>query len=176
MPQEIILSPVALSKSGFSPYGDVIQKAGAQHFPMNAGKLERYYDLADIQIGAETGGKTVMSIARCRETSSLPLQIDFLERHPLGSQAIYPLFKQSMIVVVAPAGEQIKAEEVRAFYTDGQQGINFHARVWHLPIIALEAEQEFMLIDRGDTRPNCDEFHFESGTRLILSAPPAAAP
>jgi len=173
MQQEIILSPVALNKAGFAPYGDVIQQAGAQHFPMNGGKLERYYDLADIQIGNETGGRPVMSLARCREVSKLPLQIDFLERHPHGSQAIYPLFNQGMMVVVAPAGEQIDVNEVRAFYSDGQQGINFHAGVWHLPIIALQTGQEFILIDRGGPNPNCDEFHFESETRLILSAPPA---
>jgi len=170
MQQEIILRPEALSQSNFAPYGDVIQQAGAQHFPMNGGKLERYYDLADIQIGSNTGGRPVISIAHCREATKLPLQIEFLERHPHGSQAIYPLFQQTMMVVVAPAGEQIKVSEVRAFYSDGKQGINFNAGVWHLPIIALQAGQEFMLVDRGGPNPNCDEFHFETSPRLVLSA------
>jgi len=166
------LPPTPLNASDFAPFGDVIEKPGARHFPMNGGKLERFYDLADIQIGVETEGRPVISIASCRETSSLPLEISFLERHPHGSQAIYPMFKQAMMVVVAPAGEQIHLDEVRAFYSDGQQGVNFHAGVWHLPIIALQADQEFLIFDRGGPRQNCDEFHFESGMRLILATPP----
>ncbi len=165
------LKPVPLSQAAFSPFGEVIQSEGAQHFPMNGGTLERYYDLASIDVGVDTGGRPVMSIARCRQPTALPLDIHFLERHPHGSQAIYPLFAQSMLVVVAPPGDQISAEQIRAFYSDGQQGINFAPGVWHLPILALQADQAFMIVDRGGPNQNCDEFHFETDSRIQLLAP-----
>lgn len=168
MSQNISLTPNPLTREAFAPYGNVIEKPGARHFPMNGGKLERYYDLADIRVGAESEGRPVMSIASCCEASKLPLQIRFLERHPHGSQAIYPLFKETMIVVVAPPGERILAEQIQAFYSNGHQGINFHVGVWHLPIIALEDGQEFMLVDRGGPNPNCDEFHFENKQAVRL--------
>ena len=168
MSETISLTPAPLRHEVFAPFGDVIEKPGARHFAMNGGKLERYYDLANIQIDVESGGRPVMSIASCRQTTQLPLQIGFLERHPHGSQAIYPLFKETMIIVVAPKGEHIAAEQIQAFYSNGHQGINFHAGVWHLPIIALEDEQEFMLVDRGGPKRNCDEFHFDSDTQIRL--------
>lgn len=168
MSENISLKPIPLTRDAFALFGDVIEKPGTQHFPMNGGKLERYYDLADIQVGVESGGRPVMSIASCCQTSKLPLQIIFLERHPHGSQAIYPLFRDTMMVVAAPPGERISANQIQAFYSNGQQGINFHAGVWHLPIIALKDEQEFMLVDRGGPSHNCDEFHFETDMHIHL--------
>jgi len=164
----IELKPALLSAVAFAPYGDVIQTEGAQHFEMNGGKLERYYDLANIDVGTATGGRPVMSIARCQQTTELPLDLSFLERHPHGSQAIFPLFNQAMIVVVAPAGESILPDSIRAFYSNGAQGINFHAGIWHLPIIALEPGQAFMIVDRGGPNKNCDEFYFDGEEDIIL--------
>ncbi len=84
-----------------------------------------------------------------------------MERHPLGSQAFVPLAKISFVVVVAPAGEWVRAEDLRAFVTDGTQGVNYFRGTWHMPLIALEAGQSFLVIDRGDegpdANPNCDE-------------------
>lgn len=162
------LEPAPLSAATFTQYGDVIQTEGAHHFSMNAGKLERYYDLAQIDVGTETGGRPVMSIASCTEITELPLTIPFLERHPHGSQAIYPLFKQSMVVVVAPAGNIISPDSIRAFYSNGSQGINFHAGVWHFPIIALQSDQAFLVVDRGGPNKNCDEFHFDKTDEITL--------
>ena len=81
MSSEIALRPVALTAENFSAFGDVIQTQDARHFEMNGGTLERYYDLANINIGADSGGRPVMSIAKCRRLTSLPHEITFLERH-----------------------------------------------------------------------------------------------
>ena len=90
-----------------------------------------------------------------------PVQPHLMERHPLGSQAFVPLAKISFVVVVAPAGEWVRAEDLRAFVTDGTQGVNYFRGTWHMPLIALEAGQSFLVIDRGDegpdANPNCDE-------------------
>lgn len=170
MSRLIKLDPLPLTAGAFAPFGDVIQTEGSRHFEMNGGKLERYYDLASIDVGVKSGGRPVISIASCREITSLPLEIRFLECHPHGSQAIFPLFKQSMIVVVAPAGDQASPDNIRAFYSNGAQGINFRPGVWHLPIIALEPGQTFIIVDRGGPDKNCDELFFDEANRIILSA------
>ncbi len=168
MSGSIRLKPAPLTTEAFSQFGDVIQTEGARHFEMNAGKLERYYDLAEID-AINSGGRPVMSIASCKQITELPVEITFLERHPQGSQAIFPLFNETMIVVVAPVGEQISPDTVRAFYSNGHQGINFRTGVWHMPIIGLETGQAFMIIDRGGPGQNCEEFHFDAPDQITLS-------
>ena len=37
------------------------------------------------------------------------------------------------------------------------QGVNYHAGVWHHPLIALHARCDFVVFDRGGPEPNCDE-------------------
>jgi ureidoglycolate lyase len=164
----IRLTPAPLTREAFAQFGEVIQTEGARHFEMNGGKLERYYDLANIDVGVKTGGKPVISIANCMEITELPLTIPFLERHPHGSQAIFPLFNQCMMIVVAPAGELISADRIRAFYSNGAQGVNFGAGVWHLPIIALKTAQAFLIVDRGGPNKNCDEFYFDEADEITL--------
>jgi ureidoglycolate lyase len=87
----------------------------------------------------------------------LPYRFDMIERHPLGSQAFVPLHGQRFVVVVAPAGESADIGDLQAFVTNGHQGINYHRGVWHMPLIALEAGQEFLIIDRAGKDPNCEE-------------------
>ena len=88
-----------------------------------------------------------MSVTRCRTPTSLPLRVDMVERHPLGSQAFVPLTPCRMVVVVAPPGESVSPEELRAFVSNGRQGINYHRGTWHMPLIAFEAGQEFLIVD-----------------------------
>lgn len=75
----------------------------------------------------------------------------------------------SFIVVVAPAGEAVDAADLCAFVTNGRQGINYHKGVWHMPMIAMEAGQEFLIVDRLPARDNCEEFIL--GDLLTLEAP-----
>ncbi|MBQ0815032.1 MAG: ureidoglycolate lyase, partial [Marinobacter sp.] len=87
----------------------------------------------------------------------MPLELTFLERHPLGSQAFMPLHGERFVVVVAPAGDVIDPAQVRAFITDGRQGVNYRAGTWHAIQSVLEREGEFLVVDRGGAGHNCDE-------------------
>ena len=76
-----------------------------------------------------------------------------LEKHPLGSQAFYPVDNKRWLVVVASEPEP---EAVCAFWATGRQGVNYHQNVWHHPLLVLEPQQ-FVIIDRGGDGHNCNE-------------------
>ncbi len=120
---------------------------------MNEARFERFDDLCDVDID----GPVAISVARCRAPSELPLRVDLVERHPLGSQAFIPLAPCRMVVVVAPPGESVDAADLRAFVTNGKQGINYHRGTWHMPLIAFDTGQAFLIVDRGDSELNCEQ-------------------
>lgn len=159
------LQPVPLTRERFAPYGDVIESAEVDRAMMNAARFERFDDLCSIDMA--DGGRVTVSIARCRVATSLPYRIDMVERHPLGSQAFIPLSGSRMIVVVAPPEEGVDASDLRAFVTNGRQGINYHRGTWHMPLIAFDAGQEFLIIDRAYDQPNCDEHTLDEPVMLV---------
>ena len=151
----ITLQPQPLTKERFAPYGDVIESAVDRTAAMNDERFERFDDLCSIDM--KDAGRVAVSIARCRVATSLPYRFDVVERHPLGSQAFVPLTPCKMIVVVAPPEGDVEASRLRAFVSNGRQGINYHRGTWHMPLIAFDAGQEFLIVDRAGDAPNCDE-------------------
>jgi ureidoglycolate lyase len=97
----------------------------------------------------------------------MPRVIKMLERHPLGSQAFIPLLGHPFLVVVAPAGDEPVPGAVRAFRSNGRQGVNYHRGVWHHPVLTIEKRDEFLVVDRSGSGNNCDE-HFFSEDELYL--------
>ena len=152
-----------LTREGFAPFGDVIESEGAKHFAINAGTIERFHDLAQVDLGEEEGGRTLVSIAECNVAAELPYRVTFVERHPLGSQAFVPLDDTPLMVLVAPAGESVSPDALRAFVSNGRQGINYHRGIWHLPLISLCKGQRMLIVDRGGPGGNCEEYHFPEG-------------
>lgn len=156
----LMLKAVPLTREAFAPFGDVIEMDGAKHFSINAGAIERFHDLASVDVGVEEGGRALISIARCNHRSSMPYRVPFVERHPLGSQAFIPFNETPLIVVVAPAGEAVDPRDILAFVSNGRQGVNYSRGTWHIPLISLEEGQQMLIVDRGGSGKNCDEYHF----------------
>ncbi|PWT72014.1 MAG: ureidoglycolate lyase, partial [Proteobacteria bacterium] len=150
----MMLSVHPLTRAGFEPFGDVIDIDGAQHYTINAGHAERYNDLADLDIAA-AGGRPLVNIFRARPWP-FPIRILEMERHPLSSQAFVPLRGAPFLIVVAPPGDELRPEQLRAFSSAGRQGVNYHRGVWHHALLALEADSDFLVIDRGGPEANCD--------------------
>lgn len=163
------LKPLPLTAERFAPYGDVIAASSDVTEAMNEARFDRFNDLARLDVDAQSGGRVMISIVRCRAPTALPYRFDMIERHPLGSQAFIPLTQQRFIVVVAPAGESAEAGDLRAFVTNGHQGINYLRGVWHMPLIALEAGQEFLVVDRIGGGGNLEQVVLSE--RLTLLAP-----
>ena len=144
-----------LTPEAFAPFGDVIDTRVANSFPINGGRTQRYHDLARVETLGEDA-RTLISIF-VSQPVKLPLELSFLERHPQGSQAFMPLHEERFAIVVAPPGEAIDPADVRAFVTDGRQGVNYRAGTWHAIQSVLEREGEFLVVDRGGAGNNCDE-------------------
>lgn len=163
---EFLLRPLPLTAERFAPYGNVVEAAATAHAPMNEQRFDRYDDLVDVDIEASQHGRVSVSIVRCRRPTQLPYRIEMVERHPLGSQAFIPLQRFVFVVVVGPAGEAIAAGDLRAFISNGRQGINYGRGVWHMPLIALEAGHDFLVIDRLGEGANLDQV-FLSDTVIL---------
>jgi ureidoglycolate lyase len=153
-----------LTAQAFAPFGDVIEvREGLRHFTINGGSTERYHDLAHIDPGEN--GKAIVSIFR-GQPRTMPFVVTMMERHPKASQAFVPLSGLSYLVVVAPAGDPPRVEDLRVFACRSDQGVNYARGVWHHPLLALDAVSDFLVIDRSGEGHNCDEIQLES-TGLI---------
>ena len=159
------IKPLPLTRERFQPFGEVIEARDARREAMNAARFERFDDLCNVDPGAD--GRVCVSVARCRSATRLPYRFDVVERHPRGSQAFVPLSSVKFVVVVAPAGESVEPDDLRAFVTNGRQGVNYRRGTWHMPLIAFETGQEFLVIDRAADAPNCDEHTLDDSVLLL---------
>lgn len=157
-----------LTREAFAPFGDVIELEGARHFPINAGTTERFHDLANVEVGFESGGRPLINVFRGQPRAQ-PVVISMMERHPLGSQAFVPLNEQPYLVVVAPAGD-LDPSKIRAFVTSGWQGVNYAKGVWHHPLIALGGVSDFIVVDRGGEGLNLNEQDLQESLWLTEDA------
>ena len=152
------IQPQRLTREAFAPFGDVIEIEGSEQFEINSGYTTRVHDLIDVQLGGENArAQFSFFLGRPR-----PLEIKMLEKHPLGSQAFYPVDNKQWLVVVATEPEP---EEVLAFWATGKQGVNYYQNVWHHPLLVLEPQQ-FVIIDRGGDGHNCDEIQLPTSVRI----------
>lgn len=164
------ITPVPLTRREFARFGEVIETGGAERRVINQGSTERFHDLARVDVAAH-GGFPLINVFRAQPLP-LPLTIRLLEQHPLGSQAFIPLHGAPFLVVVAPAGAVPRAEELRAFVTDGRQGVNYARGVWHHPVIAMTRATDFLVVDRGGPGDNLVEVPFPAdGSPVMLEAP-----
>ncbi|MBS0661469.1 MAG: ureidoglycolate lyase [Verrucomicrobia bacterium] len=157
------LTPVLLTREGFAPFGDVIETEGARHYPINEGTTERYHDLARVEaLGPEPRVLVSIFVGQPRPQ---PIALRLVERHPLGSQAFIPLQEQDYLVVVAEAGPDGPGR-LHAFRATGRQGVNYRANVWHHPLLVLEPDSRFLVIDRGGVGSNLEEVAIEASLRV----------
>jgi len=160
-----LLLPQPLTRAAFAPFGDVIEAAGSTSFAINDGMVERFHDLAHIE--TDGAGRPLLSIFR-GQPYALPLPVRHVERHPLGSQAFFPLVEARYAVIVAAPGDSVTAAGLRAFIANGRQGVNYRPGVWHHVLLVLERPADFLVIDRAGPGHNCDEFHFSEREQRLL--------
>lgn len=160
------LKPEPLTAAAFAPFGDVIACDDlAEKKNINYGNTVKYANLARLDLLAE-GGQPAVSIFRSTPLPR-PVLIKIMERHPLSSQAFYPLSGRPYLVVVAPPGA-FDPQKVRVFLAGPQQGVNYHKGTWHHFSLALEEVSAFMVIDRDGPGRNCDEVALGEADSILI--------
>jgi ureidoglycolate lyase len=167
---EIILRATALTAEAFRPFGDVIEIEGRESRWINDHTCRRFDDLANVDV-SESGGRPLISVFEA-SPRELPLQIRMLERHPLSSQAFFPLERRPFLVVVAEEGPSALAGRLRAYVSSGSQGVNYRRNTWHHSLIALERMSRFLVVDRGGQGEHCEQVAV--GAEVVVTA--AAVP
>ncbi|GHA17634.1 ureidoglycolate lyase [Devosia pacifica] len=155
----------ALTAEEFAPFGQILSTENATHYPINAGMTERYHDLATVELEGPAA-RPLISIFR-GQPYELPLTLSLMERHPLGSQAFFPLSSRPFLVIVAEDNEG-KPAEPRAFLPKPGEGVNIAINTWHGVLTPLEAESDFLVVDRGGEGTNLEEHLFEQGYMIVM--------
>ncbi len=151
-----------LTASAFAPFGQVIERQAA--YAINSGMTDRYHDLARIELGG-VHPRPLISIFHGRPYA-LPLALRLVERHPLGSQAFFPLSDNPWLVIVAEdnAGRPV---HLRAFRPAPGQGVNIAMNTWHGVLTPLDAESDYLVVDRGGEGNNLEEHHFDKPWTIV---------
>lgn len=161
------LAPEPLTAEAFAPFGNVIEASDdAVRLEINQGHAIRYDRLAEVD-AADGGGAAAISLFRARPLGELVLRT--FERHPLGSQSFVPLSGRPYLVAVAPAGA-FDVSAVRVFRAEAHQGVHYRKGVWHHFLLVLEAESDFLVVDRAGPGDNCDEVELAPGAEIRVLA------
>lgn len=164
-----------LTASAFAPFGEVLEAAGEPDRIINQGLCRRFHDRAALDF---PDGRAGISLFDARPRT-LPLTLDMMERHPLGSQAFVPMTYTPFLVIVAEDAGGAPGTP-RAFLTAPGQGVNYRRNVWHgvlTPLAPLRGRADiglpleasprrsapglFAVIDRIGDGDNLEEHWFD---------------
>ena len=147
----MIIRAQALTKEAFQQFGDVLETEGVEPQLINFGNTQKFGELA--QITTRDNANAQFCIYRSKAIV-VPFRIQLMECHPLGSQAFYPLHQNPFPVVVAKAGGKPGPADIQVFLTNGRQGVNLHAGVWHHYQLTLNQDSDYLVIDRRGNDDN----------------------
>ncbi len=165
--KKISLPAEQLTAENFAPFGEVIE-IGHRDSTLSAdGFLESYQDLAQIDV-AMKDGRPQLNLLRATPRK-LPLQIQAMERYQLSTRTIMPLLFYPFMIIVAPAGGSVDMSAIRAFVSDGQQGVNIARGIWQHPLIALKRRMNFLTIDRAGPGRHREEAALDAKLQVIAS-------
>ena len=158
------IKPIKISRSNFAEFGDLISANDINPIDINAGYAKRFDNLANLNTSKD-GGKTIVSIFSALKRT-FPMQIDMMEKHPLGSQAFIPMKETTFLCFVAPPGDSPNIDKIQSFIIPPKTGINYKPGIWHFPLISTE-DTNFLVIDRKGEGKNLIIYNFEK-EKIIL--------
>lgn len=165
-----VLTIEPLTEEAYAPFGQVIEFDINENddFQMkNDGSAKRYRCFT--QSGYPVDDATDIGIFKL-----MPLhasnKVPMLERHPLGKQSMIPLNRQQLIIVVAPPSEKPQIENMKAFISNGKQGITYNTGVWHCPLRTLtKTDDDYILVvDHKGGKDNCDMVYLDEQDNVEL--------
>lgn len=160
----MILHPEPLTGEAFAPFGRVLDAAAAAPALVNQGRATRR-DLAAFR-----GGASRFVLARYDVAgSTLPLDIDLLERHLLSDQSFIPLEGGPALVVVAGTAPDGSPDPAcaRAFIAGAKTPFLYTAGTWHAPLFALGGGGAFLMgMHESGTPADCEEVALSAAFRV----------
>jgi len=163
MGAELKLAIEPLNAQVFSDYGDVLEVQATPTVMINQGNCARYSDLAAVDF--ETG-RAGVSIFQAKPYA-MPISLAMMERHPLGSQAFIPMDSEPFLVIVA-SDLNNAPHMIKAFVSNGQQGVNYHRNTWHGVLCPISGNGIFAVVDRIGDGDNLQEHWFDHPYLLRL--------
>ena len=161
---ETVIKPIKITKNNFSQFGDLISSDNVDPIDINAGYAKRYNDLANINI-SKNEGTTIVSIFSALKRN-FPMNIDMMEKHPLGSQMFMPMKETTFLCFVAPEGNFPEIKKIQSFIIPPKTGINYKPGIWHFPLISIE-DTNFIVVDRKGSGENLI-IHYFKNDKIIL--------
>ncbi len=161
----IELAAEPLTKAAFAPFGDVIEMEGRASFPINQGFAERFNDLAIVDV-SDDGGTTNVSII-VANPRPMPIALQVMERHPLGSQFFVSLQERDWLIAVCTDPKDVTS--YRIFRAIGRQGINYHKGAWHHPLLVFDRDSRFLVVDRKGPGKNLEENWLDGDKSLRIT-------
>ena len=166
------IKPELLTKKSFKEYGEVISTENSDSKIINEGFAKKHYELC-IMDANEKGGKSTLHIYEAKKRE-FPLKISMLEKHPYFSQTFMPRGIQPFLTVVCLGDETPDLSTLKVFITNGNQGVHYNRAVWHFPLISLEDNAQFIVVDRSDCNKEenkineCIEINIDEQIEVIL--------
>lgn len=137
-----------LTPEAFAPFGAVIEAADDRpSVAINDGETWKFADQSRV----ESSSAANIHVYRSHRACGFPLALHRLERHPLASQAFFPMSGEPFLVVVATTVARPEVRHLRAFLSNGRQGINLRPNTWHHHLLTLVAGQCFAVVDGPGT-------------------------
>lgn len=158
-----------LTRDAFAEFGDVVEIEGRDSYFINNGMAERFHELAQVETRGDSA-YPIISLVKSKKFG-LPRKVDHVEYHPLGSQAFLPLDTTPFVVVVGRAGNAPAPGDLRAFVTNGKQGINYHVGTWHHVLLTPYAAMDFICVDRAGEGNNCIDHYYPEEDHFVLQIP-----
>ena len=161
---KIIIKPKKITSKNFKKFGDLISTKKIKPIRINNGYANRYDNLCRINTSIKNGS-TIMSIFSAKKRK-FPMNINMMEKHPLGSQAFIPMKESTFLVFVAPRGKKPNVKKIESFIVPKQTGINYKPGIWHFPLISKK-EMNFLVVDRKGKGNNLTIHNFKK-EKIIL--------
>lgn len=160
---DLIAEP--LTAAAFAPFGRVIEPAAAGE-AINGGSARRHEAVAALDL-VRDGGRAALAMYSA-EARAFPFEAVEIERHR-GSDQVFLPFGAALrcVVLVAPAGEAPATDRLRAFVSDGHQGVCIGAGTWHHGLLALQ-RGTWAVLERRGPAVDCDLHRLAAPLRVRL--------
>ena len=160
----ITITPKKITKENFTKFGELITTDDIKPISINDGFAKRFDGIVNLDTSKDNGQATLSIFSALKRT--FPMNIDMMEKHPLGSQMFMPMKETTFLCFVAPEGDFPEIKKIQSFVVPPKTGINYKPGIWHFPLISTE-DTHFIVVDRKGSGENLIIHHFEND-KIIL--------